>query len=95
VVSGTGGRANWHRGVVVELEDGTATQDKDLRRPTMRSSSAAAKLDGARGFASDYYNHQKGRSEWQARALDGAEGISSAWQMSAALGLAWSEWSGL
>jgi hypothetical protein len=46
-VGGTGGRASGHRGIMVELEDGMAAPDEDPRWLAMRSSSAAAKLDGA------------------------------------------------
>jgi hypothetical protein len=62
-VGGTGGQASGHRGIVVELEGGAAAPDEDPRRPTTRSSSAATKPDGARGFAWDCCNLQKGRSE--------------------------------
>jgi hypothetical protein len=60
---GTDGQASGHWGIVVELEDGIATRDEDLRWPVMRSSSAPAKLDDARGFAWDCCNLWKGRSE--------------------------------
>jgi hypothetical protein len=78
-VGGTGGQASGHRGVVVELEDGAAAPDEDPRRPTMRSSLATAKPDGARGFAWDCCNLPKGRSERQAGALSDAVGVSPAW----------------
>jgi hypothetical protein len=64
---------------VVELEDGMATSDEDPRQSVMRSSSTAAKLNGARGFAWDCCNLRKGRSEPRARALGGAEDVSPAW----------------
>jgi hypothetical protein len=38
-VGGAGGRASGHRGVVVELEDGTAALDEDPRRPATSCSS--------------------------------------------------------
>jgi hypothetical protein len=63
----------------VELEDGAATPDKDPRRPAMRSSSAVATPDGARGFDWDCCNLQKGRSERWTGALGGVDGISPAW----------------
>jgi hypothetical protein len=47
-VGGAGGQASRHRGVVVELEDGAASPDEDLRRLATRSAPAAAKPDGAR-----------------------------------------------
>jgi hypothetical protein len=77
--SGAGGQASGHWGVVVELEDGAVAPNEDPRRPMMRSSLAAAKPDGAQGFAWDSCNLQKGRSGRQAGALSGADGISPAW----------------
>jgi hypothetical protein len=78
-VGGTGGWASGHWGIVVDLEDGAVAPDEDPRWPTTRSSSATAKPDDARGFAWDYCNLRRGRSEWRARALDGVDGISPAW----------------
>jgi hypothetical protein len=69
VAGGTGGQASGHRGIVVELEDGAATPDEELRRSAMRSSSTVAAPDGAQGFTWDYCNLRKETSERQARAL--------------------------
>jgi hypothetical protein len=46
-VGGVGGQASGHRGVMVDLEDGTVIPDEDPKRPVMRISSAAAKLNDA------------------------------------------------
>jgi hypothetical protein len=64
---------------VVQLEDRAVASDEDPRRPAMRSSSAATKPDGARGFAWDCCGLRKGKSERQARVLGGADGVSLAW----------------
>jgi hypothetical protein len=79
VAGGAGGQASGHRGIVEELEDATAALDEDPRRPAMRSSSAAAKLNDTRGFAWDCCNLQKGRSERRAKALGGVDGVSTTW----------------
>jgi hypothetical protein len=76
---GAGGWASGHQGVVVDLEDGTAIPDEDPKRPVMRISSAAAKLNDARGFAWGCCNMRKGRSEWWARAHGEVDDVSPAW----------------
>jgi hypothetical protein len=49
-VGGADGWASGHRGIMVELEDGMVAPNEDPQRLVTRSSSAAAKLNGARGF---------------------------------------------
>jgi hypothetical protein len=73
------GRASGHRDIAVELEDQAVALDEDPRRPVMRSSSAAAKPDGTRGFAWDCCNLRKGRSEQRAGGLGNVDDVSLAW----------------
>jgi hypothetical protein len=102
-VGGAGGQDSGHRGVVMELEDGAAAPDEDLKRPTTRSATAAAKPDVARRWLDAATCGGRRGERWRLEHMARVRqlmtwmrrSVAVAWRQSAALGPARSERSGL